>query len=185
MSHPRRILFQVLGIGVSFIALTLLPPTILAENEGGNFFRQSPLLLRAAPTFRNPHVLAHYQFTIQLPLGAVLPLKSVKIVQQPNLERLIFYQKGTYAFLEDSLNGGEPVPLEAVEIGPSHSQGVTVSLVKPLPPGKTFTIALRGRNPLRGGIYQFGVTAFPVGQNSQGLYLGVGRLHFSMPGGGR
>jgi len=34
------------------------------------------------------------------------------------------------------------------------------------------------RNPDFGGVYLFGVTAFPAGEKSRGLYLGAGRLHF-------
>jgi Protein of unknown function (DUF2808) len=46
-------------------------------------------------------------------------------------------------------------------------------------PGTTFTVAVEAeRNPIHGGIYQFGVTAYPVGEGTTGQYLGTGRVTF-------
>nr|WP_199755917.1 DUF2808 domain-containing protein [Chroococcidiopsis cubana] len=45
-------------------------------------------------------------------------------------------------------------------------------------PGTTVTVALRAKRNPSGGIYLFGVTAFPTGEKSSGQFLGYGRLHF-------
>ena len=54
---------------------------------------------------------------------------------------------------------------------------VTVMFDQPIEPGNTVTVRVKPkRNPSFGGVYQFGVTAYPEGQNSQGLYLGSRRI---------
>nr|WP_277883373.1 DUF2808 domain-containing protein [Nostoc flagelliforme] len=46
-------------------------------------------------------------------------------------------------------------------------------------PGNTVTIALAvRRNPIGSGVYQFGVTAYPDGENSLGQLLGYGHINF-------
>ena len=56
---------------------------------------------------------------------------------------------------------------------------ITVIFANPIPPGTTFTVRLKPkRNPDLGGVYLFGVTAFPWGEKPDGLYLGAGRLQF-------
>lgn len=60
-----------------------------------------------------------------------------------------------------------------------QTRSVAIAFSPPVPPGKTVTIALHPRrNPESGGIYQFGLTAFPPGEKSHGQFLGFGRLHF-------
>jgi Protein of unknown function (DUF2808) len=50
---------------------------------------------------------------------------------------------------------------------------------QPVQPGSVVTLALQvDANPQIAGIYQFGVTAFPVGENSTGQFLGVERINF-------
>ena len=56
---------------------------------------------------------------------------------------------------------------------------MTVTFAEPVSAGPTFTVGLRPkRNPDLGGTYQFGVTAFPAGEKTQGIYLGSARLQF-------
>lgn len=56
----------------------------------------------------------------------------------------------------------------------------TVIFETPVEPGNTVLIAIKPqRNPSTGGVYLFGVTAYPTGENSSGLYLGSGRIRIS------
>jgi hypothetical protein len=34
-------------------------------------------------------------------------------------------------------------------------------------------------NPIGGGVYLFGVTAYPMGDHSSGMFLGYGRFHLT------
>ena len=62
----------------------------------------------------------------------------------------------------------------------TNPNDVTFVFDEPVQPGETVTVRVKAkRNPRVGGIYLFGVTAFPEGgEDSPGLYLGSGRLHF-------
>ena len=186
---PRWLLNRFLGTSALLFGIGLwnslfsLPMSALDLGDGKTTFERSPLLVRSATSFRGPAVIASYQFTITIPEDAGEPLQAVTIVQQPNLETIIFGRDRTSAFLGDSFNGGTPVAVVEVEPSSAEDNQVKVVFEPPVEPGNTVTISLRGRNPLYGGIYQFGITVFPVGENSPGLYLGVGRLHFSSPGG--
>ena len=154
----------ILTIGLSNSLLNL-PSHALDLGDGRISFEKSPLLVRSATSFRSPAALASYQFTIE------------------NLETIRFFADRTRAFLGDSFSGGPSLELVAVQTQSSQENKLEVVFDQPVEPGNTVTVSVRGRNPLYGGVYQFGITAFPPGENSPGLYLGVGRLHFSSPGG--
>ena len=72
---------------------------------------------------------------------------------------------------------GASIPLDSVG-GESLAGETTVVFDAPIEPGNTVTISVKPkRNPSRGGVYLFGVTAYPTGDNSQGMYLGSGRIY--------
>jgi len=70
------------------------------------------------------------------------------------------------------------IPL--MPIGGAAKPGeITVVFEQPVQPGNTVTVAIAAKaNPNFGGSYEFGVTAYPVGDNSMGLFLGYGRINF-------
>jgi hypothetical protein len=168
------------GLGTVFLSSLIAQSAIYAQiNEGQSFFERSPRITRSATSFRNPGVLANYSVTINLPKDAKQSLKSVAIAQQPNLEKIVFYSDKTTAYLGEKKSDREiPIKVETAKAGEA-----VILLEKSLEPGQTITISLKARNPYYGGIYQFGVTAFPVGNQTQGIYIGLMRLHFSQPGG--
>jgi hypothetical protein len=148
-------------------------------NEIQPFFDRSPRLIRSATSYRNPGVKANYYLTIELPADAGRPLESIAIAQQPNLETIAFYPDDSRAFLGEE-NSDRPTP---VKVESKQEGKIAVLFEKPLEPGQKVTISLKARNPIRGGIYQFAITAFPEGNRDRGLSLGVARLHFSQPSG--
>ncbi len=159
----------------------------LALPSGQGFFKKAPRLIRSATNFQSRSSLAYYYFTIQIPEDAGEALKAVTIRQKTNLEEITFFPSQTRAFFGDSFKEDLSIPLAAAEslVSQEHSEnnGVKVVLEKPVESGNTVTISLRARNPRYGGIYLFGVTVFPGGENSQGMYLGSGRIHFITRGG--
>jgi hypothetical protein len=159
-----------------------LPIQAFDLGDGKTTFEKSPRLIQSGTTFRSPFVVSDYYFTIYLPEDAGEPLETVTIIQQTNLEQIVLYPEQTRAFLGENLGEGESIPIASVR-PISEENGVKITLAQPVQPGKSVTIVLRGINPLYGGIYQFGVTAFPVGKDSLGLYLGIARFHFNSPGG--
>ncbi|MDJ0697566.1 MAG: DUF2808 domain-containing protein [Mastigocoleus sp. MO_167.B18] len=146
--------------------------------DGKVYFKQPPRLLRAVTTFKNVNVWgATYYFTIKLPPNAGEPLQKVKINQHEGLDRINFDLDDSFAFIGNTSNRGEKLSLDVT----SDRKLKTVSLKfnPPVSPGETVTIALKpNRNPGTEGIYLFGVTAFPRGDNPHGQFLGFGRFHF-------
>jgi hypothetical protein len=61
----------------------------------------------------------------------------------------------------------------------SQDKNISVTFNPPIRAGESINIRLRAvRNPRYGGVYLFGVTAFPQGNDPYGQFLGYGRLHF-------
>lgn len=146
--------------------------------DGKVYFIQPPRLLKAVTTFKNVNVPgATYYFTINLPKNAGESLQKVKINQHEGFDRIRFDLDDSFAFRGRPSNRGERLALNTT----SDRELKTVSLKfnPPVSPGETVTIALKPvRNPGTEGVYLFGVTAFPRGENSHGQFLGFGRFHF-------
>jgi len=74
-----------------------------------------------------------------------------------------------------AIANGAIVPISA--IGGATDDSLTIAFEQPIQPGSAVTISLLvDRNPGLGGIYLFGVTAYPVGDSTNGLFLGYGRV---------
>ena len=136
-------------------------------------------LTGAAATFSDRNSsLAKYQFTIEVPEDAGEALESVKITQKENSDTVVFRADKSKASLGNSL-AGDNIPLAAVG-GKSQPGETTVVFNAPVEPGNTVTISVKPKqNPSIDGVYLFGVTAYPTGENSPGLYLGSGRIYIT------
>jgi len=168
------------------LALALLLPNSLLSarafdlGDGRTVFEKSPVLIRSAASHPIASSRSTYHFTIEVPLDAGEALNAVRISPKESPEKIDFDVGLSKAFLGDSFAGGTDLSL--ADIGGSQindSNEVTIVFDEPVEPGNTVTVSLKAKkNPSMGGIYLFGVTAFPEGENSPGLYLGSGRLHF-------
>lgn len=175
-------LFKIIGTGLISCALFLGSYTIttampLAEQR--SFFRKSPSLLNATTTFSSVRAWgATYYFTIQLPQDAGDSLGKIAIAQRDAPDNISFYLDRTVAFEGTHRRKGEILNIESVTQD-EETGAIAVTFVSPVPAGTTLTIGLKPkRNPDYSGIYLFGVTAVPAGENPYSLYLGVGRLTF-------
>lgn len=142
-------------------------------------FNKSPLLKKTVTTFSGVRVWgAKYYFTIELPADAGEPLQQVVIVQRQGGDDIRFYLDKTVAYNGTHRRKKAKLAIQNVRQD-DETEAITVTFANPIPPGTTFTVGLKAkRNPDFGGVYLFGVTAFPWGENPDGLYLGAGRLHF-------
>lgn len=142
-------------------------------------FEKSPRLLNAFATFNTVNSWGStYYFTLSLPEDAGEPLRQVTINQREGADNIRFQLKNSTAFEGTWRKQGEKISLKEVTRG-GETGAITVTFDPPVSPGKTVTISLDPVvNPRHGGVYLFGVTAFPAGDKPYGLYLGVGRLHF-------
>ncbi|NEP62228.1 MAG: DUF2808 domain-containing protein [Symploca sp. SIO2G7] len=177
---------RLLGFSTTVLGLMLqttlsqLPANAIDLGDGRTFFDKPPRLIRSVATFNSPNTPSEYLFTISLPEDAGEPLQAVSIVQKPNIERIRFELSKSRAFFGEGLSGGSSIPLAKVESEPNNPSEITIFFEEPVAPGNKVTVSIRARsNPSFGGIYLFGVTAFSIGEDSPGLYLGSGRFHFT------
>lgn len=159
--------------------LPLAPAPAIRLSDGRSYFAHPPSLIGASSTFNTVYARSvTYYFTLGLPANAGEPLAKVTIAQKDFPDEIRFNLADSMVFAGNS--SGDRVKLGVKEIAWDDQQkAIAVTFDPPVPPGQVITIGLSPyRNPRYGGVYLFGVTAFPVGENPQGQFLGYGRLHF-------
>ncbi|MGG6263043.1 DUF2808 domain-containing protein [Leptolyngbya sp. AN03gr2] len=148
-------------------------------NNGRAYFSHPPRLVRAYTSQPQAYVPSTYEFTLTVPANAGQPLKAVRIAQEQNLRTVKFDVGRSKAFAGGRFAAGAEIPLASVGGGKSTPGEATIVFDQPVQPGSTVTVALEAKaNPDFGGIYEFGVTVFPAGEDSLGQFLGFGRLSF-------
>jgi hypothetical protein len=161
------------------IALTLFGILPIASGEavklrdGKTYFEQPPTLIDAYTLQNSVNVGgAVYNFNIMVPQNAGESLQKVEIKQFRAIDDIAIdtsdVQTGVaIAVLPDSKQDN------------NQDKNISVTFNPPIRAGETINIRLRAvRNPRYGGVYLFGVTAFPQGDNPYGQFLGYGRLTF-------
>lgn len=164
-------------------ALTLtttsgLPSQAIQAPDGTVSFESGLLLVDSHATFNTIRMRqSRYYFDLELPEAIGEPLQKVIIQQRRGSDDIEFKPDRTKAYFGDHRNRQEP--LESTTSFNEETGEVIVEFLNPIPPGNKVTIGIKPRrNPDLGGVYLFGVTAFPAGEKSRGLYLGAGRLDF-------
>ena len=163
----------IIGIEISASRFT----QAVQLRDGKVYFVQTPRLVKATTTFDDVNIWgATYYFTVEIPSDAGEPLQKVTINQHSGLDDINFDLEDSFA-ISKSNGKKQKLPLQITE--KPKSKTVSVTFDPAIEPGKTITIALKPvRNPSVEGVYLFGVTAFPKGEQSHGQFLGYGRLHF-------
>ena len=172
-------LIAIATVVVGVNSVSIKPTEAVELANGQRAFVKAPRLVRSAATFRSKNNPAStYQFTIEVPENAGEALKAVKISQKNKIDTIVF--KGNKSRAAEGENmAGVTIPLASIG-GESQPGETTVVFDTPIEPGNTVTIAVKPQsNPSTGGIYLFGVTAYPTGENSPGMYLGSGRIDIS------
>jgi hypothetical protein len=154
--------------------------SISTIQAGQTFFHHPPHLDRTAAFPNVGYVPSTYEFTLTVPEDAGQPLKAVTIMQRTNVETIEFDATHSRAFISKGRAMGSEIQLASIGGNqPAHPGEVTIVFEQPVQPGTTVTIALAARrNPMWNGVYLFGVTAYPDGENGLGQFLGYGRLSF-------
>lgn len=171
-------------ISLSLSLATLLTlvsyPSMSGElNNGRTFFNQSPRLLNVMTTFQGIRIpFPSYYYTIELPAQSGESLQRVMINKRQGSDTIHYNTDQTIAFEGTQDSRGDSIKVKDTQWD-ENSETLTITLDTPVSPGKVFTIGLKPKkNPEFSGIYLFGVTVFPVGNNPMHLYLGNGQLHF-------
>lgn len=172
-------LLAISSIFVGVNSLSLQPTQAIEFANGQRGFEGAPRLISTSSTFssqNNPG--ATYKFTIEVPDYAGEALKAVKITQKENSDTVVF-KNDKHRAAEGENMAGASIPLVAIG-GESQPEETTVVFDTPIEPGNTVTVAIKPQqNPSTGGVYLFGVTVYPTGYNSPGLYIGSGRIYIS------
>ncbi|MBW4538011.1 MAG: DUF2808 domain-containing protein [Myxacorys chilensis ATA2-1-KO14] len=169
--------FLSLGM-ISMAVLSGVSARAVQLSDGTVFFTSPPRLEGASTTqnYVRAWVVTYY-FTLTIPENSGEPLQRVTIAQDENVDTVRFSIDETKAFEGQRGRLGATLPIQATTSDPK-TKAVTVTFNPPIAAGKTVTIALSPRsNPDYGGVYLFGVTAFPPGEKSHGQFLGFGRLN--------
>ena len=142
-------------------------------------FRKAPRLLDIYTTFNTVRFRgATYYFDIVISEEGEVPLQKVEIELRRGQDEIKYRLEKTVAYLGTHRRKGDQLALASVSQD-EETRVISVEFADALPPGTTFTVGLKPRrNPHFSGIYVFGVTAFPQGENPYGLYLGSRSLSF-------
>jgi hypothetical protein len=154
--------------------------------DGKTYFVQLPMLLEAVTTLN--WVYAHgatYYFEISLPQNMGEPLQKLEIFQVEGGDSIDFFRNETIAYLK-SASGDRAVIPSKTEIFPSTDRDrpkIVVTFDPPIPASNelknNLVVGLRPiQNPRYEGVYLFGVSASPQGNQPNSQFLGYGRLSF-------
>jgi Protein of unknown function (DUF2808) len=170
-SHRPRLAQTVLLIAGLLLSSSFAP--VSANPFGGSKvgFSHIPRLVGATTTQLAAFVSGGTdEFTLTVPVDAGAPLQAVTLSQAENAAKIQFAPAQSQA-----VANGIPVPISA--IGGATRDDITIVFDQPIQPGSTVTISLSvNQNAGTAGSYLFGVTAYPVGDSVNGLFLGYGRI---------
>jgi hypothetical protein len=154
------------------------PLATLPDAIGQRYFRHPPSLIRTNAIYTSARNPSTYEFTIALPADAGAALKAVTIVQAQNLETVRFNVPQSHAFAGAKYAAGPSLVLASIGGTQDPPGTATIVFDQPVQPGQTITVAVEVKaNPSSGGVYEFGVTAYPTDQAGRGQFLGYGRIN--------
>lgn len=165
-----------LVLSIALASGSFVLPAEAVQVRGTTYFVSPPRLVGASSTQNYVYAWsATYYFTLDVLENAGVPLQRVTIAQNEGADRVRFNLKETEAF-DGGSRSNTRIGLGDVTQD-DKTKAITVNFNPPVPPGKRVTIALSPyQNPSVGGVYLFGVTAFPQGEPAYGQFLGFGRI---------
>jgi len=180
--------YPLLGLGLAGLMaasgmtyLTSSRELVAAQLADGTIAFEYPPRLSQATATRNQAGARHvrYYFTLSLHPTAGEPLRWVSFQLAEGHDPMFRFDPEAIQAFEGTRRERKS-RLTLAEVSQDRdTQTVTVVFDPPVPPGRQVTIALEPhRNPRRGGVYLFGVTAAPAGELVRQEFAGYGRLHF-------
>lgn len=172
---PSGLRFALIAAGI--VGMTSASASAVQLANGKTYFEQPPRLEGATATQKTAYFWGStYYFTLTVPDNAGEPLQKVVITPEPGPDRARFNLKKTEAFERVGKGPRTKLAIKEVTADPK-TRAISVIFDPPAAPGRTVTIGLyANRNPDVGGVYLYGVTAFPIGEQTYGQFLGYGRI---------
>jgi Protein of unknown function (DUF2808) len=173
------LLSTAIAFGIAIVTSTVNFSQAVQLRDGKVYFTQPPRLLNVKTTYNGVNIWgAKYYFTVNIPENAGEPLQKMTINQRDGVDRVRFDLEDSFAFEGTPSDRRKKLQIKDVTRD-RETKAVTITFEPPLAPGQTVTIGLQPKqNPSVPGVYLFGVTAFPAGEQPHGQFLGYGRLHF-------
>ncbi|NET37638.1 MAG: DUF2808 domain-containing protein [Cyanothece sp. SIO1E1] len=181
MKHPKPWLGLVLAASLGMGTLLHKAAEAVQFPDGTVHFTHPPRLVKAVATrFVAFDINPTYYFTLTIPEDANEPLQRITISQQKGEisdQRVDYRLEQSRAFEGTFRRRGPTLPLGEVSYD-AETRTASINFDPPvLLPGKTFSVGLKVvRNPFLGGVYLYGVTAYPEGEVSSGQFIGFGRI---------
>lgn len=185
MNVPLKRWRTRLGLGLvgAIAVLSLGTPWPLVSaaqlSDGSTVFTSPPRLVDFVTTndSANKRDVTYY-VTINLLPEAEEPLETLSVeLVEGRFRRLNYHTDRIEVFEGTPRDREDNYPIASAEYD-DDTQTVTVQLSQSVPPGEVITLALKPvRNPSRGGVYLFRVTAAPAGSNPVAQRVGTGRIH--------
>ena len=156
-----------------------LPTQAVQLANGKTYFVQPPRFEGATATHKTAYGWGStYYFTLTVPENAGESMQAVMIAPEaaPSRARFDIRQTEAVGRLGDRQMR---LPLKDVTQDP-QTRAITVTFDPPVAPGSQVRIELyAARNPDVGGVYLYGVTAFPTGEQPYGQFLCYGRIQIT------
>lgn len=174
--------FTLAGLG-GVVAADLVrsqPVTAVVFPDGTVAFDRPPNLERIRTTRNQTSVRrAAYYFEIDMPAEAGEPLQRLTLEQRS--QQLIRFDLSQTQATVTTAEGDRTLPIASAQRNPDTDE-IEVEFAEAAPPDSQVSVRLLAqRNPRWGGVYQFGVTAFPEGETVRSQFIGYGRLSFYEP----
>ena len=179
LTQPQVRLVSAFWLTLGLVVSSSLTAVSAHQLADGRFtFDHAPRLVNATTNQLASFVSgATYEFTLTVPPDAGASLQAVTISPAATAPKIQFALNQSQA-----VANGRTIHIAA--IGGASSNDVTIAFAHPIPPGSTVTISLLAQHEAGSvGVDLFGMTAYPVGDATNGLFLGYERVTRFSPGG--
>jgi Protein of unknown function (DUF2808) len=161
--------------GLLSFSLLDSPARAVRFSDGTIHFAGIPSLGKVSTTDNSAWAWgATYFFALQIPADSSEPLGRIELKKTEGLDSIDFNLKRTFAYV----NGDRHQTIDVRASNPAEDT-LAIEFDPPVAPGTALTLGLRPyNNPRNGGVYLFGITAFPAGDKVSSQFIGHGRLQF-------
>lgn len=169
-------------VKVSALALGLLGTAAVGAVDAARLadgrvaFDRPPTLVEATTFDYGAGFSGRYHFVVEVPADAGEPLEAIAIMPLDGAQSIDFRLDATTAQQGVAYANGPDLPLASVGGAPEDPANILVVFDQPVQPGETATVTLKTSHNPWGGVYIFGVTGYPAGENGVGQILGYGRI---------
>jgi hypothetical protein len=146
-------------------------------SDGRVVFDRPPTLVEATTLDQEAGFRSQYHFVVEVPADAGEPLEAIAIAPRDDAQQIHFKLDASTAQQGAAYGRGPSVSLASVGGMPEDPNAILVVFDQPVQPGETVTVTLQTAYNPSGGVYLFGVTGYPAGDNGVGQFLGYGRIN--------